>query len=79
MENGCSVGNASRKGLSDITNLQQQPKVLTQGEKLLLQPASLRSKDYIDKLQQVYFKLQSTHFSFLRFSPFDSFCVPLAY
>ncbi|XWS08028.1 hypothetical protein CRYUN_Cryun41cG0041800 [Craigia yunnanensis] len=52
MENGCSIGNAPRKGLSDITNLQQQPKVLTQGEKLLLQPASLRSKDYIDKLQQ---------------------------
>ncbi|XWS66232.1 hypothetical protein CRYUN_Cryun05aG0181900 [Craigia yunnanensis] len=52
MENGCSIGNASRKGLSDITNLQQQPKVLTQGAKLLLQPASLRSKDYIDKLQQ---------------------------
>lgn len=53
MENGCSVSNAqTRKGLNDITNLQQQPKGLTQGAKLLLQPASLTSKDYIDKLQQ---------------------------
>ncbi|XWS56379.1 hypothetical protein CRYUN_Cryun09bG0080800 [Craigia yunnanensis] len=52
MENECSIRNASRKGLSDITNLQQQPEVVTQGAKLLLQPASLRSKVYIDKLQQ---------------------------
>ncbi|XVF83028.1 hypothetical protein PTKIN_Ptkin16aG0099700 [Pterospermum kingtungense] len=50
MENGCSIGNApTRKGLTDITNLQQQPKGLTQGAK---QPASMTSKDYIDKLQQ---------------------------
>ncbi|XVE68772.1 hypothetical protein DITRI_Ditri09bG0096800 [Diplodiscus trichospermus] len=52
MENECSIGNAPRKGLSDITNLQQQPKVLAQGAKLQVQPASLRSKDYIDQLQQ---------------------------
>ncbi|XVE75448.1 hypothetical protein DITRI_Ditri12bG0094600 [Diplodiscus trichospermus] len=49
MENGCSIGNTSRKGLSDITNLQQQPSL---GAKLLLHPASLRSKNCIDKLQQ---------------------------
>ncbi|EOY18841.1 Shugoshin C terminus, putative isoform 4, partial [Theobroma cacao] len=52
MENQSSIGNAPRKGLSDITNLQQQPIVVSQGAKLLLQPASLRSKDYIDKLQK---------------------------
>ncbi|XVF23504.1 hypothetical protein REPUB_Repub13aG0044300 [Reevesia pubescens] len=39
MENGYLICNASRKGLGDITNLQQQP-------------ASLRNKDLIDKLQQ---------------------------
>ncbi|KAA3478329.1 Shugoshin-1 [Gossypium australe] len=52
MENRCSMGNVSRKGLTDISNLQQQPKLLNQGAKLLLQPASLGTKDYIDKLQQ---------------------------
>ncbi|XP_040950627.1 SHUGOSHIN 2 isoform X5 [Gossypium hirsutum] len=52
MENGSFISNAPRKGLSDITNLQHQPKVLTQDAKLLLQPASLGSKDYINKLQQ---------------------------
>ncbi|XP_021295787.1 SHUGOSHIN 2 isoform X4 [Herrania umbratica] len=52
MENQSSIGNAPRKGLSDITNLQQQPIVVSQGAKLLLQPASLRSKDYIGNLQK---------------------------
>ncbi|TYI29545.1 hypothetical protein ES332_A05G323500v1 [Gossypium tomentosum] len=52
MENGSFICNAPRKGLSDITNLQHQHKVLTQDEKLLLQPDSLWSKDYINKLQQ---------------------------
>ncbi|XP_039060179.1 SHUGOSHIN 2-like isoform X2 [Hibiscus syriacus] len=52
MENGCSMG-ASRKGLSDISNLQQQPEVLNQGAKLLLlQSDSLGTKEFIDKLQQ---------------------------
>ncbi|KAL1096170.1 hypothetical protein V6Z11_D06G206000 [Gossypium hirsutum] len=51
-ENRCSMGNMSRKGLTDISNLQQQPKLLNQGAKLLLQTASLGTKDYIDKLQQ---------------------------
>ncbi|XVF75627.1 hypothetical protein PTKIN_Ptkin13bG0202000 [Pterospermum kingtungense] len=44
VENECSIGNGSRKGLSDITHLQQQPVVLTQSAKLLLRPASLRRK-----------------------------------
>ncbi|KHG04424.1 Shugoshin-1 [Gossypium arboreum] len=52
MENGSFISNAPRKGLSDITNLQHQHKVLTQDAKLLLQPDSLWSKDYINKLQQ---------------------------
>ncbi|KAK8575631.1 hypothetical protein V6N13_033136 [Hibiscus sabdariffa] len=49
MENICSMGNESRKGLSDISNLQQQPKVLNQGAKL---PDSTGTKEFIDKLQQ---------------------------
>ncbi|KAE8714798.1 Shugoshin C terminus, putative isoform 2 [Hibiscus syriacus] len=52
MENGCSMGNASRKGLTDISNLKQQPEVLNQCAKLLLQPDSLGTKEFIDKLQQ---------------------------
>ncbi|KAK8643335.1 hypothetical protein V6N13_012638 [Hibiscus sabdariffa] len=53
MENrSLTISNAPRKGLSDITNLQRQPKVLTQDDKLLQKPASLKGKDYIDKLQQ---------------------------
>ncbi|GMI90366.1 SHUGOSHIN 2 [Hibiscus trionum] len=52
MENRSLISNAPRKGLSDITNLQHHPKVLTQDDKLLQQPASLKSKDYIAKLQQ---------------------------
>ncbi|KAE8713887.1 Shugoshin C terminus, putative isoform 2 [Hibiscus syriacus] len=52
MENRSLISNTSRKGLSDITNLQHQPQVLTQDEKLLWKPASFNSKDYIDKLQQ---------------------------
>ncbi|GMJ14395.1 SHUGOSHIN 1 [Hibiscus trionum] len=52
MENRCSTGNESRKGLSDISNLQQQHKVLNQGAKLLLQPDSIGTKEFIDKLQQ---------------------------
>ncbi|KAK8517092.1 hypothetical protein V6N13_092379 [Hibiscus sabdariffa] len=49
MENRCSMGNESRKGLSDISNLQQHPKVLNQGAKL---PDSIGTKEFIDKLQQ---------------------------
>ncbi|XP_039003512.1 SHUGOSHIN 1-like isoform X3 [Hibiscus syriacus] len=52
MENRYLISNVPRKGLSDITNLQHQPQVLTLDEKLRQQPASLSSKDYIEKLQQ---------------------------
>ncbi|OMP04193.1 hypothetical protein COLO4_09863 [Corchorus olitorius] len=52
MESGSLICNEPRKGLRDLTNFQQQPRVLKKGGKPQPQPASLCGKEFIDKLQQ---------------------------